>query len=422
MNKKQRINTLQNLTILVLLASAVFLISRLPMFRISWAPRMQQLLTPSATGTDYNAPADLDSVMAAVHLAVMGNAEYGRHTQYSAEVGGDSVSQIRPLFREAMGSAESLGTAGDELLQQALLTPSLCLDLTRELPIAAAAFWLGENVEISGSVRSMALTTEEDTAALYLWDSRGLINHFSTALPSSAVEELALTFAPNGGSFGFESGFDGLAPYTILVSEPASVRAAWSALPDGYSAYNLLAALEFNPHTNSRYFESSGTEVVEVPSGSVRISQDGTTHYSGEPENASALFRPAIAGQQATAVEALDAARKLAAALSAGTNASPLYLADMSGSAGSWRITFRYQVDGIPVLMSSGEDALTVSMEGNAITAFAYYCRTYTGAEETATLLPPTMAAAIAAQKGGSGLSLCYVDSGAEVSARWVAQ
>jgi len=287
---------------------------------------------------------------------------------------------------------------------------------------AEITIWLGENVEISGSVRSMALTTEEDTAALYLWDSRGLINHFSTALPSSAVEELALTFAPNGGSFGFESGFDGLAPYTILVSEPASVRAAWSALPDGYSAYNLLAALEFNPHTNSRYFESSGTEVVEVPSGSVRISQDGTTHYSGEPENASALFRPAIAGQQATAVEALDAARKLAAALSAGTNASPLYLADMSGSAGSWRITFRYQVDGIPVLMSSGEDALTVSMEGNAITAFAYYCRTYTGAEETATLLPPTMAAAIAAQKSGSGLSLCYVDSGAEVSARWVAQ
>ena len=295
MNKKQRINTLQNLTILVLLASAVFLISRLPMFHISWAPRMQQLLTPSATGTDYNAPADLDSVMAAVHLAVMGNAEYGRHTQYSAEVGGDSVSQIRPLFREAMGSAESLGTAGDELLQQALLTPSLCLDLTRELPIAAAAFWLGENVEISGSVRSMALTTEEDTAALYLWDSRGLINHFSTALPSSAVEELALTFAPNGGSFGFESGVDGLAPYTILVSEPASVRAAWSALPDGYSAYNLLAALEFNPHTNSRYFESSGTEVVEVhpaPCASARTAPPTTAVSRKMPRPCSAPPSP----------------------------------------------------------------------------------------------------------------------------------
>ena len=122
-------------------------------------------------------------------------------------------------------------------------------------------------------------------------------------------------------------------------------------------------------------------------------------------------------------MEALDGARKLAAALSAGTNASPLYLADMSGSEGVWRIAFRYQVGGIPVLMSSGEDALTVTVEDGVITAFDYRCRAYTGAEETTALLPPIMAAAIAAKKPDSSPVLQYVDTGAEeVSARWIAQ
>ena len=270
MNKKQRINTLQNLAILALLASAVFLISRLPVFGSSWAPRMQELLAPTESGTNYNAPADLDSVMASVHLAAMGNAEYGRYTGYSVSVDSDSFAQVRPLFREAMGSAQPQGTVDDSRLQQALLTPGLCLDLTRELPVEAAAFWLGERVDFSGSVRGMALTTEEESAALYLWDNAGRITLYSTALPSSAVEELALTFAPNGGSFGFESGFDELAPYAILVAETEPVHNAWSTLPDGYSAYNLLTVLDFNPHTNSRYFESSGTEVVPPATAAMR--------------------------------------------------------------------------------------------------------------------------------------------------------
>jgi len=421
MNKKKRIDTLQDLIILCLLISAVFIITRLPFFQTSWAPRMQALLSPGSDSADHGAPADLDTVISSVHLAVMGNLEYGRHTQYSVPVDSDQFLQMLPLFREALGSAGEPESADHHQLQQALLSPSLCLDLTRQLPLEAVAFWLGDSISFPGEVRGIALTTLEDTTALYLWDESITITCCSTALSSSAVESLALTFAPNGGSFGFESDHQALAPYTILVSDVAPISRLYAALPDGYSAYNLLTALDFNAHTNSRYFESSGTEVVEVPSGSLRIGQNGAVEYSGDQDNTSPLYQLSISGQSATAVEALDGARRLASALVSGTNASPLYLSDMELTADGWLVSFRYQAEGIPVLMSSGEQALTVTITGSTITAFTYRCRTYTSSEETSTLLPPTMAAAIAAQQPGAGLSINYVDNGGELlSARWI--
>lgn len=45
MNKHLR-NALQNLAILFLCVSALFLISRLPLFHTSWAVQVQSLLTP----------------------------------------------------------------------------------------------------------------------------------------------------------------------------------------------------------------------------------------------------------------------------------------------------------------------------------------------------------------------------------------
>lgn len=51
MNKHLR-NALQNLAILFLCVSALFLISRLPLFHTSWAVQVQSLLTPRPADGD----------------------------------------------------------------------------------------------------------------------------------------------------------------------------------------------------------------------------------------------------------------------------------------------------------------------------------------------------------------------------------
>src|SRR5699024_779877 len=100
-------------------------------------------------------------------------------------------------------SSIEIGATADQTLQEALDTPSLYLDLTIPLPLDVVIAWLGGDAEearmtYSQEVRAMALTTEEATAMLYLYGADGSIFRYETALPSSAVQETAASFAPNG--------------------------------------------------------------------------------------------------------------------------------------------------------------------------------------------------------------------------------
>ena len=74
------------------------------------------------------------------------------------------------------------------------------------------------------------------------------------------------------------------------------------------------------------------------------------------------------------------------------------------------------------MIVNDGEEALSVTITGRTVTAFTYRCRSYTLTEQESTLLPPAMAIAIASLRPDTGLSLSYVDNGAEtLSARWLA-
>ena len=67
--------------------------------------------------------------------------------------------------------------------------------------------------------------------------------------------------------------------------------------------------------------------------------------------------------------------------------------------------------------------ALSVTISGTAITAFAYRCRLYTAEEDLSPLLPAGMARAIASLHPGAGLSLGYVDGvTGQISAQWLAR
>ena len=424
MGRKQLRNAAQNLAILALSISALFLLSRLPLFHTTWAVQVQNLLTARPADSGQTRTGGLAEMFPAVHVMVTRDMEYGRYGRLYVSREDPLLGQIAPLFQEALGSATELGAAADKTLRDALDTPGLYLDLTGQLPLEAAAAWLGEGTALDREVRSLALTCEEEgNAVLYLRSQEGDIFRYATALPVSAVEAVCADLPPNGSIFAYEGNYATLAPYTVLVAEAEEMPVLRGELPAAYSAYNLLTALDFNAHTVFRYTESSGAEVVEESPRTLRISPDGLVSFTSRGEAASPLYRVSAPGERADVREALSAAWGLAAALTEGAGASPLCLRAAEEREDGWTILFRYQWEGVPVYFADEGYALSVTISSGAITAFSYRCRAYVPEEAVSSLLPSDMAQAIASLYPGAGLSLGYVDSGAgEMTAQWLAR
>lgn len=422
MNKKQVVNWLQNLVLVGLTVSAAFLITKFSVLDGVLSGQMRSLLSLPESSVSAGGNTTGEAI-ATVHLAVTDEIEYGRYTEVNLPVSGELFRSLVPLLKEAIGSAVPGEKVQDSVFRAAMQTPGIYVDLTTSLPLGCVAAWLGEEYPGEGNVRSFALTTDEETATLFLLDEKGQITCCRTALTSVAVSELTATFASNGGQLAFESGYDTLLPYTVLVGETPAAPDVRAALPSGYSAYNLLTALDFNAHTNFRYTESSGVEVVMQTPRTLRIGKDGTVSYSTAGEVTSELYQVTASGESATLAEALEGACAIASALTLGTDASALTLESVEQTETGWIVAFGYHVNGMKVRLGEDRSALRIVVTGDAVTEFEYYCRAYTLLEQSAVLLPPTMAVAIASLHTGAELSLVYVDGGTEVlEACWLAE
>lgn len=421
MNKKAVINFLQNLTLLTLSFTAVLLLTRFPMLDGALSGRVRELLyAPEQT---VQSSFDLTTAITAVHFAVTDDVEYGRYTEINAAADGAEFQKISPLLRAAIGSATPGRAATQAELRKALETPGIFVDLTTVLPLEVVAAWLGEEADGEGGIRALALTTARETAILFLIMGDGSVMRCECALSSSAVREITSGFAPNAGQFAYESGYGTLAPYTVLVQQVSGTARMNASVPAGYSAYNLLTALDFNAHTNARYTESSGTEVVMQSPRILRIGTDGTVQYSSDGNVTNELYRVACAGETPSASEALQGACALAAALSGGTDAASLSLDSVEKTETGWIVTFCYRLGGVRVRLNDERAALRVTIEGDTIREFEYYCRAYTPAEENSVLLPPLMAVAIASMHENAELMLAYVDNGsAVIDTHWFAE
>lgn len=410
---KKLVDRLQNVALVVLSLSAVFLLLSFFHLRGGWTARFQTLLAVRPAAGGQEEASGVGELLAAPHIMVTSDSEYGRCGRLYTPAGDALLEQMLPLFGEALGSADQVGAAADQTLRAGLGKSSLYLDLTVELPLEVVAAWLGERTVFDRAVRAMALTTEgRDTAVLYLCGGEGEIFRYFTALPASAVEALTESVSPNGSLFAYETNYAPLAPYTVLVREAEGLPQVRSELPATYSSYRLLTALDFNAHTNSRYAEPGGTEVVMDGRRTLRIGPEGTVTYDSGEEDA---------GGRGGALEALRAAGSLAAALTGGVDASPLYLRRLEEREDGYLVGFQYQVEGVPVRFPDEADALTVLVRGAGIAEFTCRCRTYVPEEEASVLLPPIMAAAIASLYPEGELSLGYVDSGSgRLHADWL--
>ena len=421
MSRKKLRNLIQDLALILLTASALFLLTRLPQLQnIHLSGRVPNLFAADPSAGEQGEDALSADMFSSVNLMVTGDIEYGRCGRLCVSADDAALQPILSLFQEAMGSAGSMEPVSDDVLHRALEGPGLYLELDcGTLPLEAVAAWLGERLEFDMDLCAMALTIgEEDAVSLYLLDGDGGIFRCATALPVSAVEPICEEFVPNGAYFAYETSYLALSPYTVLTAAPDPLPDVQAELPAGYSVYNLLTALDFNAHTLSRYTESGGAEVVEESPRTLRITPDGAVTLISQGESSSSLYQASGQGLP----ETLAAAWRLASALTAGTGASPLYLRAVERTETGYVLRFGYQAEGVPVFFSDEGDALTVTYQNGAVTAFSYRCRIYTALEEEpAALLPAGMAQAIAASYPQSALSIGYEDDGSgRLAAQWL--
>ena len=397
---------IQNIAITLLAVSALFLFSRTQFFQLGAASvsnYWQRITAPASSATD-----DVilsDTLSAPVRAAITG--EYGRYASVTLTTGEDRFIPIKTLLREVLGSARNRTDSTQAAFLEALGKTSVYCDFLSSLPAAYLADLMGLSTDSSLSIRALAAVEEKGQVILLLWDGGSHYYQCATAVQTSTLTEVLDHFELGVSIFAFEdsSGYgQRLSP--LLTLSAASVPTE-----------TLLSALGFNPHTNSRYQDASGAEVVVEGDRVIRISASGAFSYTSGGEAALSID---ASGTEPTVREAVTGVQSLLDALMPEGEAR-LYLLSLTQNGSEATLTFGYQLGGVPIRFADGSPAAEVTLSGRAVSSLALTPRQYTS-EAAAALLPLRQAMAIAGKDGGTELSIGYADTGAyPISAVWLA-
>lgn len=407
----------QNITITLLAVSALLLFSRTQLFQLgaSAGSGYWQRITAPDSSASADAPAS-DSLSAPVRTAVTG--EYGRYGSVSLTTGDEAFIPVKTLLREVLGSARSQSDSSRSAFLSALSTASVYCDFLSSLPVGYIADLMGASVAESDlSIRALAASEEEGQVLLYLWDGGARYYRCATAVQPAALTELQDHFELGVSTFAFEEAEGGhLAPLS-LFPDPLPELPQLTLGETAVSTETLLTALGFNPHTNSRYQDAEGAEVIVEGDRVIRISAGGAFTYASGGES---VLTVDTAGAVPTVREAVVSVQSLLDALLPDGEAG-LYLQSLTRTGTETVLTFGYQLGGVPIRSSDGAAAAEVTLSGPSVAALAMRPRQYT-AGSTSSLLPLRQAMAIAGRQEGAELSIGYADSGAyPLSAVWLA-
>ncbi len=259
---------------------------------------------------------------------------------------------------------------------------------------------------------------------LYLRDGSGQILRCDTAVPGQDLTDLINRYDLGNASFAGElaeldSAYEQAAPWSLFLS-PLPQLPVLNASAHSADTDRLLAAMDFSIHTNSRYLESSGTEVITEGARTLRLLPDGTVRYQSGGEAVAALELPHT-GETITQAEAAAGAGALLGRLlgDAGGDAA-LYLLGVQRAGDVTTLRFDYQCGGIPIRSTDGLAAGEVTVTGCDVTALTLRLCQYTTSSQRTSLLPLRQTLAIAAELPGSELSVGYADDdGEQLRAGW---
>ena len=412
----RRRDFIQNLIITALAVSALFLFSRTPLVQLGTAAAGGYLRRiPAPVGSSPSDTALSDSLSAPVRTAVTG--AYGRYADIAMTTGDEGFIPVKTLLREVLGSARNRTGSSQAAFLDALDKASVYCDFLSPLPASYLAELMGIRVDSALSVRALTAAEEAGQVVLFLWDGGGNYYRCDTAAQVSALTEVQDHFELGVSSFAFEeAGGSRLAPLSLFpdpLPELPQLTAAETSIP----AETLLAALSFNPHTNSRYQDAGGAEVIVEGDRVIRIAASGAFSYTSGGE---AALTVSAAGDIPTVPEAVVGVQSLLDSLLPEGEAR-LYLLSFRQEGGETVLTFGYHLEGVPIRFADTAAAAEVTLSGRAVSSLTMRPRQYTSGG-SASLLPLRQAEAIAERTAGAELSVGYADTGTyPLSAVWLA-
>ena len=421
--RRKRRDFFQNITIVLLTLSAVFLIAQTQLYTlgVNAGSGYLRYLAGDSTQTPDASQTALTSLSAPVRLAVTGvySRRYGSVTLTTADGAFEPAGR---LLREAMRSVHSFSPCETREFLEALDGVSVYCDFLEPLPLPVLAGLVGASLDSGMSVRRVVISAlESGSAALYLWCEGDVCQRGTSAVSAEELDQVVSGYEFNGAYFALDSeGPDtsGLAPCSLFPLEPPSlpVLSSAAALP---SSDALLSALSFYPRTNSRYTESGGVEVITDGDRTLRLNPDGSIRYRSGGDPALTI---AAAGENPTVTEAVMGVSTLLNTLLAGqTSEASLYLKSVRQLENATLLSFGWQSGGVPIRFDRDGSAAEVTLSGSVVSGLTFLFRQYADTGETSLLLPLRQALAIAARQEGAELSIGYVDSGGAASAKWLA-
>jgi len=422
--KRRWIEHLKSLLILLLSASAIFLLTMTPLVQDSG---VLDLLAPSQSGGEQTGVVALSAAARPSCIAVGSHgARYG--IQYDQEAADALFTTLSPLLGEALATAESPKPLNERQWQRHLKNVGIYFDFASDIPLSALCSWLQQEGDctLAAAARRLLLTSGPGDEVLLCYQD-GADGKFYACITGLTwtlhLEPVVGDVAGNGAYFAFEGGgwAEHLKPYTLISgAEDRMVYTASIPMGPGMDQGWLLEALDY---TGRNHAEVSGGDLYLDGSDRLRILSGGQVIFDAA---AAGKYPVATAGTEMTVAEAIEAARKLAeATVGAVCGDGEIYLVSAQEEEDGLRIRFGYRLDGVTVwLYDEGWCADFLVCDGY-ITQFTLCFRSYIATEEEALLLSVERAAVMLPSLTGerSELVLQYRDRGeSTVVPTWVAR
>lgn len=412
--QRDRKNVVQNTLIALLSISALLLF--LDVFHVFPDSSFSSLFSGNSSSVEESAVTKLTDLSAPVNIAVTG--AYGRYGNLSLTTTDEDFSALGTLLREALGSSGKFAACTKNQFRAALSSTDVFYDFQAILPLPVLGGLVGSSVKnASISARYVALCAEEDGVKLYFSDGA---SYFccSTQTPKTDLAKAVNRYQLGNASFAFElNSAQKLAPYSLFLTGEQPAYARLTAANPLTDTTALFKALGFNPHTNNRYTDSNGAQVIMDGNRTLRIQSNGLVAYQDEEGNALKLN---AGGSSLTAKEAVLGCYRLLSSGGGNFGNASLFLKSYQSGEDKKVLEFDYQYRGTQIRRGNGDAAAQIVLRGTSVSSLRFYVRRYLPSGKDSLLLPLRQALALGGRHTGKELKICYADSGlAQVDAGW---
>lgn len=418
MEKKQRDrkNVTQNILIVLLSISSILLFLDVSNVFSDSRSKLSSLFSGSNSSSEESVAAKLSDLAAPVNVAVTG--AYGRYGNLALTTTDENFSALGTLLREALGSSDKFTACTKNQFRSSLSSTSIFYDFQAILPLPVLGGLVGASVKNATiSARRVILCAENNGVKLYFSDGT---SHFccSTQTPKPDLAKVVNHYQLGNAAFAFELGSArDLAPYSLFLTGEQPAYSRLTAANPLNDITELLKALEFNPHTNNRYTDSDGAQVIMDGNRTLRIQTNGLVTYQDEDGD---VLHISASGSSPTAREAILGCYRLLVSSGGNSGNANLFLKSYQSDKNKKVLQFDYQYHGTQICRSNGTAAAQIVLYGTTVSSLQFYIRRYLPSGKNSLLLPLRQAIALSSKRTGKELKICYADSGlAETDAGW---